>query len=131
MWVHLIYRLDPSSIMVLNVVLAPIGLVVGIIVPFVVMHFSSMRVPSLTLFRPILVSTFAGCWSGQVASFFLDIVVRSLLGGSPIAGWVFSFWVVWQLGVAAFSGVFFVSLSAVLLAYYRKTLAQRPEARFY
>lgn len=99
--------------------LAAVAVACGIALPFVVMYILGKKVESPSAFKPITISIFLGSWVGQVSVFVVDIYVYVLDHGS-YPYWTTPLGLAWQLFVRALSGVFFVSLAAVLLAYYRK-----------
>ncbi|MDH5461703.1 MAG: hypothetical protein OEX09_05730 [Candidatus Bathyarchaeota archaeon] len=121
-WLYLYLRLplDLYSWIVLG--LAPVQLVFGVVLPFAVMYVLSTRI-GLEVAKSVMVSTFLGCWIGNVATFAADRYLLYFRGGSYSvdASPQFILWLIWEIFARAFSTVFFVSLAAILFAQYRKT----------
>jgi len=125
MWLHL-YQLPISLYSWIVLGLAPIRLVFGVALPFAVVYVLSTKV-SLESIKSIMVSTFLGCWMSGVAIFAVQIFITFFSGGSYGYDSIlqFTLWVIWTIFATAFSSIFFVSLAAILFAYYQRQLTRR------
>jgi hypothetical protein len=124
MWLHL-YRLGPSLYSWVVLGLAPVRLVFGVALPFAVMCILSTEV-SLESVKSIMVATFLGCWIGGVTIFAFNIFITYLGGSSYGYDSILqtTLWIIWTIFATAFSSIFFVSLAAILFAYYQKQLTK-------
>lgn len=116
-----IWQLPVESLSVAVLGLASLQLIFGVFLPIAVMYTLGMKAPE-SAYKPILASTFLGCWIGGVIVFCLDLTIITLSGSSYGTGsLIFTIiWVIWRIFVSAFSSVLFVCVAAVLFAYYRK-----------
>ena len=121
MWLHL-YRLPISVLSWISFALAPVQLGFVVLLPFGVMYIFSRRINSVPIFQSIIVSTFLGCWVGGVAIFVVDRFISSLGGAIYDSVLLYTFWIIWSIFALAFSQIFFVSLAAILWAYYQKSI---------
>ena len=76
-----------------------------------------------------MISIFLGSWVGQVSVLVVNIFVSVLAQGGSYTGWDALLGTAWQISVLALSEVFFVSLAAVLFAYYQKTAKIGPSLK--
>lgn len=122
-WILLAFRISPLFYSRFYYVFTVVQLACGVVLPFVIMYTLGKNVDSPSAFKPIMLSIFLGSWVGQVSVFVVNIFVNVLVQGGNYIGWdaIVWLWTVWQLFALALSGVFFVSLAAVLFAYYQKT----------
>lgn len=103
-----------------SVAMGPIGLVVGVILPFAVMYTLSKRIASQSEFGPIIASTFLGSWLGKVSLEIVSFVITS--GRLDYQyDWIPIYQLVWPIFALALSSFFFICLAAILFAYYQKT----------
>lgn len=121
MWLHL-YRLPISVLSWISFALAPVQLGFAVFLPFGVMYIFSRRTSLVSAFQSIIVSTFLGCWTGGVAIFVVDRFISSLGGATYDSVLLYTFWIGWSIFALAFSQIFFVSLAAILWAYYQKSI---------
>ncbi len=128
-WLLVLYTQSKLSIDIYSQIaigLPPVQLALGVILPFAVMYILSTRIGSEVV-QSVIVSTFVGCWIGGVINFavrfYLLYLRRSSLSVDSVLQ--LSPWVVWAIFETAFSTVFFVSLAAILFAYYRKTVSRQ------
>ena len=115
-WLLLLYELPIDIYAETAVVFPPIQFALSVILPFPVMYILSARI-AFEVVKSAIVSTFIGCWIGGVTNFAIGTYILYLRMDSFQLG----LWVGWSIFRAAFSTVFFVSLAAILFAYYRKT----------
>jgi hypothetical protein len=98
----------------------PLQLVLSVFLPFAVMYMISLKTPQGARLRPILLSTFLGCWLGGLINtaiqFFVTIQVSSWANVNLL---LTIYEICWLIATAAFSGILFVSIAAIMLAYYR------------
>jgi len=119
-WLLRLYRFSPGFYSWIILSLAPIQFAVGVALPFAVMYILSTRVTSKPTFKPIIASTFLGCWIGQLTTLTVDTSITFLSGGSYGSDYFqLIFWIIWQIFTSAFSSIFFISLAAILFAYYQ------------
>ena len=122
-WLHL-YQLSISLYSWIVLGLAPIRLFFGVALPFAVVYVLSTKV-SLESIKSIMVCTFLGCWIGGVTIFAVQIFITFFSGGSYGYDILqFTLLVIWTIFATAFSSIFFVSLAAILFAYYQKQLTK-------
>lgn len=120
-WMHFFYpSFSPTSFAWFSLIFAPVSFVIGIVLPFMVMYLLTVRsVEPLT--KLVFIATFVGCWIGEASTLILNVVVTHLLGGSYGYGpLMFGLYLMWGLFAAAFSSTLFISLTAILLAYFRR-----------
>jgi hypothetical protein len=74
--------------------------------------------------KPIMVCTFLGCWIGGVAILAVNKYIQNPDVGGYSGGLILqlTLWTIWEIFSTAFSAIFFVSLAALLFAYYQKTV---------
>jgi len=115
-----LYELPISLYPWIAVVLAPVQLVFGVVLPFAVMYVLGTRIGSDAV-KSVIVSTFLGCWTGGVA---VLAVHTYLMRGSYGYDYLFQLvlWTIWEIFAKALSGVFFVSFAAILFAHYQRTV---------
>jgi len=105
-------------------------LVIAVFLPFAVMYLISTRIQSWTHVWPILVSTFLGCLLGGIINVAVDFIPVLYL--SVNYGYLGPLVIIYEVFIsillAVFSEVLFVSIAAILFAYYHthpdKTLLQ-------
>jgi len=127
-WLVILYHYSARNVWLLNWGLSAVGLIIGVVLPFFAMYSLSHDVKETSAFKPIILSISLGCWIGHLVPYFSNVYVQLLLsGGSYIDDWAWlaPFWHAWQILLIAFSLIFFVSLSGILLVYYRKTLIKK------
>jgi hypothetical protein len=130
-WLFIFYKFPAKSIGLLNlVVVAPTGLIIGIVLPFMVLYFMSRDAQPLSMYKSIIFSTFLGCWGGQITAFFVDAYVVYFSGGAYVDSWLVPFWFVWQTLILALSPIFFVCLGGILFAYYQRTISKMEVAQY-
>lgn len=112
----------------LSLITSPTGLVLGVLLPFVVMYLLSKTVTLQSMFRPVIISTFLGCWIGAAATGVANYAIILLSNGTTTSP-LFIVWIALSIVADAFSLIFFVSLAAILFAHYRKTISQLPPER--
>jgi len=109
-----------------NLALSPVGLVLAVFIPFGVMYNLSKSINREARLRPIVLATFFGCWTGGVLSFAIDEIIQLSRGGTYgsflLAVSMVASTIVWL----AFSLIFFVSLSAILLVFYQRRVSTPP-----
>lgn len=108
--------------------LAPLQLLLGVALPFAIMYILSTKMPCESAYRPIMISTFLGCWIGQLASLIINTSITYVMTGGYSGTYLFYAVVLtlWQVFAQAFSSTFFISLGAILLAYYQQTTNKPP-----
>lgn len=118
--------IDWDQVLFRGLCLAPVQLVFGVALPFAVMYVLSTKVSSESIFKSTMVSTFLGCWLGGVTIFAVNILITFSSGGSYGYDSILqtTLWVIWTIFATAFSSIFFVSLAAILFAYYQKQLTK-------
>ena len=130
-WLVMFYDYPPRSVGLLNlVVVAPLGLILCVVLPFILMYFMSRDVHPLSMYKSIILSTFVGCWGGQVTAFFLNVYLTYFSGFSYVDPWLVPFWFAWQILVIALSPIFFVCLGGILFAYYQRTIKKMEVAQY-
>lgn len=120
-WMHFIYpSFSPSSFAWFSLAFAPFSFVIGIVLPFVVMYLITVRyVEPLT--KQVFIATFVGCWIGEASTLVFNVVVTYLLGSSySYDSLMFGLYLLWGLFAAAFSSTLFISLTAILLADFKR-----------
>jgi len=95
-------------------------LVIAVFLPFAVMYLISTRIQSWTHVWPILVSTFLGCLLGGIINVAVDFIPVLYL--SVNYGYLGPLVIIYEVFIsillAVFSEVLFVSIAAILFAYY-------------
>ncbi|MDH7563886.1 MAG: hypothetical protein QHH24_03255 [Candidatus Bathyarchaeota archaeon] len=104
--------------------LQPLAILVSVFLTFGVMYAVSRDVEPPSMYWSAVYSTFFGCWLGNIV-ILVSTYILSILEGST-TNWYPALYICLQLVLSAFSLVFFVSFSAIMLAYYRKTLKPPP-----
>ncbi len=119
-WLVISHSYPPDSAL-LYILIPPIQLILTVFFPFGVMYSLPTNVDSKDQFKSLFISIFLGCLIGTLIAFGVRTYAVYSSGGtfgssfvSNISGFA------WGITGSAFSGVLFVSLAAVLLAYYRK-----------
>jgi len=105
-------------------------LVIAVFLPFAVMYLISTKIQSWTHVWPILVATFLGCLLGGIINVAVDFIPVLYL--SVNYGYLGPLVIIYEVFIsillALFSEVLFVSIAAILFAYYNthpdKTLLQ-------
>jgi hypothetical protein len=98
----------------------PLQLVLSVFLPFAVMYTMSLKTPQVARLRPILVSTFFGCWLGGLINTAIQFLVAVQFSSWANVNLLLTIYeLCWLIAIAAFSGILFVSLAAIMLAYYR------------
>ena len=123
-WLEL-YRLKIELYTWISVFLTPIQFTLSIILPFALMYTLATNLNPEQPLKPIITSTFLGCWIGAEAILATDILIRHLRGtlyGIYIPQTIF--YITWQIFTAALSPILFVSLTAILLTHYKKQKQQ-------
>jgi hypothetical protein len=109
-----------------NLALSPIELCLVVFLPFIVVYNLGKSTNREARLRPIVLAIFFGCWIGGVLSFAIDEIIQFSRGGTYgpflLAVWLITSEIVWL----AFSLIFFVSLAAVLLAFYQRRVSTPP-----
>ena len=123
-WLHL-YRLPMSLYSWISLGLAPVNLVFSVVLPFAVLYVLSMKATAKCK-KPIMVSTFLGCWIGGLIVFSVHTYILYSSGGSFSSDSTFQLilWIIWEIFSTTLSAVFFVSLAAILFVHYQKTVNQ-------
>ena len=85
----------------------------GVFLPFAVMYFLAVRGNDEAI-RPLLVSTFLGCWIGQLVIGGIDKYLTVIYSGFFDLFYL-SLTSVWEIFASLFSITLFVSLTAILL----------------
>jgi hypothetical protein len=95
-------------------------LVIAVFLPFAIMYLISTKIQSWTHMWPILVSTFLGCLLGGIINAAVDFIPGLLLSVNygSLGLLVIIYEVFILILLAIFSEVLFVSIAAILLAYY-------------
>jgi len=128
-WIHFAFPTLPVSFFGwFSLAFAPVSFGLSVALPFSVMYYLSQKVTDFSHYRPIILSTFLGCWVGQVAGLILNIAVTNYLGSSYGLDILSALYMLWSLFTAAFSSVFFISFSAILFAYYNRKPTATLEA---
>ena len=95
-------------------------LVIAVFLPFAVMYLISTKIQSWTHVWPILVSTFLGCMLGGIINVAIDFIPGVYL--SVNFGYLGLYMTIYEIIVsvllAVFSEVLFISITAILFAYY-------------
>ena len=95
-------------------------LVIAVFLPFTVMYFMSTKIQSWTHVWPILISTFLGCLLGGVINAAVDFIPGLWLsfnyGSLGLLVIIYEIFI--SILLAFFSEVLFVSIAAILFAYY-------------
>ena len=105
-------------------------LVLAVFLPFAVMYFISTKIQSWTHVWPILVATFLGCLLGGIINVAIDFIPELYLSVNYgyLGPLVTIYEIIISILLALFSEVLFVSIAAILFAYYHthpdKTLPQ-------
>ena len=96
------------------------SLVIAVFLPFAVMYLISTRIQSWTHVWPILVSTFLGCLLGGIINTAVDFIPGMWLGVNYgyLGLLVIIYEIVISILLAIFSEILFVSIAAILFAYY-------------
>ncbi len=105
-------------------------LVIAVFLPFAVMYLISTKIQSWTHVWPILVSTFLGCLLGGIINTAVDFIPGLWL--SVNYGFLGLLVIIYEIFIIilslVFSQVLFVSIAAILFAYYHthpdRTLSQ-------
>ena len=105
-------------------------LVIAVFLPFAVMYLISTKIQSWTHVWQILVSTFLGCMLGGIINAAVDFIPGLWL--SVNYGYLSLLVIIYEISItillAVFSEVLFVSIAAILFAYYHthpdKTIPQ-------
>jgi hypothetical protein len=96
-------------------------LVIAVVLPFAIMYLISTRIQSWTNLWSILISTFLGCLLGGLIHIFFDWVPGLLLNVNY--GYLGLLLILYEVSVSiaqtVFSEILFVSIAAILFAYYR------------
>ena len=95
-------------------------LVIAVFLPFAVMYFISTKIQSWTHVWPILVSTFLGCLLGGIINTAVDFTAALSQGFNygSFGLLVIIYEIFISVLLTAFSEVLFVSIAAILFAYY-------------
>ena len=105
-------------------------LVIAVFLPFAVMYMISTKIQSWTHVWPILVSTFLGCLIGGIINAAVDFIPGLWLNVNygSLGLLVIIYEILVSILLLVFSQVLFVSIAAILLAYYNthpdKTIPQ-------
>jgi len=105
-------------------------LVIAVFLPFAVMYFISTKIQSWTHVWPILVATFLGCLLGGIINAAVDFIPGLWLSVNYgyLGLLVIIYEIIISILLAVFSEVLFVSIAAILFAYYHthpdKTIPQ-------
>jgi hypothetical protein len=95
-------------------------LVIAVFLPFAIMYFISTKIQSWTHMWPILISTFLGCLLGGIINVAVDFIPVLYL--SVNYGYLGPLVIIYEVFIsillAVFSEVLFVSIAAILFAYY-------------
>ncbi len=118
------YNGDINFIILMNFAFSPLMFVFGVVLPFLIMYGLGKRVEPTSEFKPIIVSIFAGCWIGGVSAFAVDFFISLYRGSEYTYFRFYPLWAPWILFTFAFSELFFVSLTAVLYAHYKRTVGE-------
>lgn len=98
----------------------PLQLILSVFLPSAVMYTMSLKTCQETRLRPILVSTFFGCWLGGLINtaiqYFVTIQFSSWVNVNLL---LTIYELLWLIAIAGFSEILFVSIAAIMLAYYR------------
>ena len=108
-------------------------LVLAVFLPFAVMYMISTKIQSWTHVWPILVSTFLGCLLGGIINTAVDFTAALSLsfdyGSFGLLVIIYEIFI--SILLTAFSEVLFVSIAAILFAYYHthpdKTIPQSTQ----
>jgi hypothetical protein len=124
LWIRFIFpSFSPDIFVWLSLAFAPVSFAIGIVLPFAVMYLLTMKLVEPTI-KPVLIATFLGCWIGEAFTFVLSIFVTYLLGGSyGYDLFMFAFYVPWGIFATAFSGILFISLTAIFFANFKRKSA--------
>lgn len=123
-WLLLYRWFEPEMYSYLMLVLSPVLLVLEVVVPFAVFFSMSRNGGSTSAYWTAIVSVFFGCWIGSASVEVSNMAMFWLRGAEYTPSWLATVWIAWLAVSAAVSRIFFVSLSAVLFAYYRGTVNQ-------
>jgi hypothetical protein len=95
-------------------------LVIAVFLPFAVMYLISAKIQSWTHVWPILVSTFLGCMLGGIIIAAVDFIPGLYLSFNYgyLGPLVIIYEILISILLVVFSEVLFVSIAAILLAYY-------------
>ena len=95
-------------------------LVLAVFLPFAVMYMISTKIQSWTHVWPILVSTFLGCLLGGIINTAVDFTAGLSLSFNygSLGLLVIIYEIVISILLAIFSEILFVSIAAILFAYY-------------
>lgn len=131
-WVNFALPVTSSSFIPwFGLAFAPMSFALSVALPFAVMHFLGKTLDDL-LIRPAIVSVFLGCWIGQVTSQLINFGLIYLQGGSYGGDILWTtLYFLWSIFAAAFSSILFISLTAILLARYLKSLQSPPAETSY
>ena len=105
-------------------------LVIAVFLPFAVMYLISTKIQSWTHVWPILISTFLGCLLGGIINVAIDFIPELYLtvNFAYFGPLITIYEIIISIVLAIFSEVLFVSIAAILFAYYHthpdKTLPQ-------
>ncbi|MBS7632286.1 hypothetical protein KEJ15_01510 [Candidatus Bathyarchaeota archaeon] len=124
-WLIFLHLWTPMLFSWYYVAWVPIPFFVSVFLAFGVMYAISKDVEPPSMYWSAVLSTFLGCWLGNIIITIVTYVLLFLDGGTT-EPWYAALYITLQLITSAFSLVFFVSFSAIMLAYYRKTLKQPP-----
>ena len=98
-------------------VIEPTKLLFGVFMPFAVVYVLTTRENPKTA-KPLLITTFLGCWVGQLATIAIDRYITYFEIDDLLH---FTLATTWQIFASLFSLTLFVSLTAILLAHHQKT----------
>jgi hypothetical protein len=106
---------------VIETLFSVVSFVFDVFIPFIVMYKISEGDSLESVYPSIIVSTFFGCWLGNVTTEIVDWIIGWIRSTGSFS-YVYLPMITWRIFQLAFSLVFFVSMSAILLAYYRRTV---------
>jgi hypothetical protein len=94
--------------------------VIAVVLPFAIMYLISTKIQSWTDMSSILISTFLGCLLGGLIHVIFDWIPSFLLSVNyGYIGLLIGYEVSFSIVQSAFSEILFVSIAAILFAYYR------------
>jgi hypothetical protein len=97
-------------------------LVLSVILPAIVMYLMSTKIQSWSQVSPILISTFLGCFVGGTINSLVETFIPELFFAIDYGRYgvfILMYEISISIVLASFSEVLFVSIAAILFAYYQ------------